>query len=261
MIEHVRRNILPEDHPDHYDIHSQQAVKAFNIQGVEPTKNGLISVGKKGLRVAAKNVNFGIPYGRGPEAIARQCKEEGVDVTPDECQEMIEAYFDSYPETRKFLAECRRRSQEEGFLVGPYGRIRRFVPAPAGDRAVRGEQERQAQNFPIQGGVADAVSIALNNFYRYRLAHPEITYDIALQIHDAIVLIVPIEHAEQVYKNVIPLCMVEGVPFYPRYLDGQLIHGAGPYYFGADRDVFVHWGEKLKPDAARKLGLSWLGEK
>lgn len=261
MIEHVRRNILPEDHPDHYDIHSQQAVKAFNIQGVEPTKKGLIAVGKKGLRVAAKNVNFGIPYGRGPEAIARQCKEEGVDVTPDECQEMINAYFDSYPRTRDFLSECRRRSQEEGFLVGPYGRIRRFVPAPPTERAIRGEQERQAQNFPIQGGVADAVSIALNNFYRYRDANPDVQYDIALQIHDAIVLIVPVEHAELVYKKVIPLCMVEGVPFYPRYLDGTLIPNAGPYFFGADRDVFVHWGEKLKPEEARDLGLSWLLEK
>lgn len=260
MIEHVRRNILPEDHPDHYDIHSQQAVKAFNIQGVEPTKKGLISVGKKGLRVAAKNVNFGIPYGRGPEAIARQCKEEGVDVTPAECQEMIDAYFDSYPKTKDFLAECRRRSQEDGFLVGPYGRARRFVPAPPHERAVRGEQERQAQNFPIQGGVADAVSIALNNFYRYRAEHPSVQYDIALQIHDAIVLIVPIPHAEFVYKTVVPLCMVDQVPFYPRNLDGTLIPDAGPYHFGADRDVFVHWGEKIKPDAARALGLSWLVE-
>lgn len=258
MIEHVRRNILPEEHPDHYDIHSQQAVKAFNIQGVEPTKKGLVSVGKKGLRVAAKNVNFGIPYGRGPEAIARQCKEEGVNVTPEECQDMIDAYFDSYPKTRTFLAECRRRSQEDGFLVGPYGRIRRFVPAPPGERAIRGEQERQAQNFPIQGGVADAVSIALSNFYRYRDAHPELYYDIALQIHDAIVLIVPIEHAEVVYKTVVPHCMVDGVPFYPRFLDGTLIPNSGPYYFGADREVFVHWGEKIKPADAAKLGLSWL---
>jgi len=123
---------------------------------------------------------------------------------------------------------------------------------------VRGEQERQAQNFPIQGGVADAVSIALANFHRYRSTHPEIDYKIALQIHDAIVLIVPIEHAEQVYKEVVPQCMIDEVPFWPRRLDGTLVAGAGPYHFGMDRDVFVHWGEKIKPDAARSLGLGWL---
>lgn len=256
MIEHVRRNLLPEEHPDHYDIHSQQAVKTFHLAGVEPTKTGMQDAGVPGLRVAAKNVNFGIPYGRGAEALARQCKEEGHDVTADQCQAMIESYFASYPKTKDFLAECRARSQDPGFLVGPYGRMRRFVPSP--DRAVRGEQERQAQNFPIQGGVADAVSIALSNFYRYREENPDIDYKIAMQIHDAIVLIVPIEHAERVYKEVIPKCMVDDVPFWPRRLDGVLIPNAGPYHFGADKEVFVHWGENLKAKQAKDLGLGWL---
>jgi uracil-DNA glycosylase family 4 len=256
FIEHVRRNLLPEEHPDHYDIHSRQAVKAFALRGVEPTKTGMKNAGKKGLRVAAKNVNFGIPYGRGPEAIARQCKEEGVEVTAEECQLMIDAYFESYPRTKDFLAECRERSQMPGWLVGPYGRYRRFMPTT--DRAVIGEQQRQAQNFPIQGGVADAVSIALHNFYQYRKAHPDVQYDIALQIHDAIMLIVPVAHAERVYNEVVPKCMIDDVPFWPRRLDGALIPVKEPYHFGADREVFVSWGEKLKPDAAKALGLNWL---
>ena len=41
-------------------------------------------------------------------------------------------------------------------------------------------------------------------------------------------------------------------------LDGTLIAGAGPYHFGMDRDVFVHWGEKLKPDTAKTFGLEWI---
>lgn len=268
MIEHVRRNNLPSKHPDHYDIHSQQAVKAFNLTGIPPTKKGLESIGKLSLRIAAKNVNFGIPYGRGPEAIARQCKEEGQEVTPEECQKMIDAYFASYPKTKDFLAECRARSQNPGWLVGPYGRVRRFASADfnrAGGNqratkayAVVGEQERQAQNFPIQGGVADAVSMALANFYQYRIDHPDVDYKICLQIHDAVVLLAPIEHAERVYKEVIPACMIEGVPFWPRYLDGHLIPVAEPYHFGCDREVFTHWGEKITDEEIAKYGLDWL---
>jgi uracil-DNA glycosylase family 4 len=257
MIDHIRRNLLPDTHPEHYDIHSQQAVKTFNLTGVVPTSKGMKEAGKKGLRVAAKNVNFGIPYGRGPEAIARQCKEEGVEVTAEDCQRMIDEYFKAYPGTKSFLAECRTRSQNPGWLVGPYGRLRRFSKTT--ERSMQGEQERQAQNFPIQGGVADAVSIALANFYRYREEHPDIQYKIALQIHDAIVLIVPFEHAERVYKEVVPLCMVQQVPFYPRNLDGTLID-AGPYYFGSSREMFVHWGEVLKPAEAAALGLDFLEE-
>jgi uracil-DNA glycosylase family 4 len=269
MIEHVRRNNLPSKHPDHYDIHSQQAVKAFNLTGIPPTKKGLDSIGKLSLRVAAKNVNFGIPYGRGPEAIARQCKEEGTEVTPEECQVMIDAYFSTYPRTQDFLAECRKRSQNPGWLVGPYGRVRRFASADfnraSSDRgtksyAIVGEQERQAQNFPIQGGVADAVSMALANFYWYRHEHPEIDYKIALQIHDAVVVIVPIEHAERVYKEVIPKCMVEDVPFWPRHLDGTPIPVNEPYRFATSRDVFVHWGEDITHDEIKAYGMDWLLE-
>jgi uracil-DNA glycosylase family 4 len=260
MIEHVRRNLLPENNPDHYDIHSQQAVKTFALRDVVPTKAGMVAAGKKGLRVAAKNVNFGIPYGRGGEAIARQCKEEGVDVTAEDCQRMIDAYFDSYPGTRGFLNECQTRSQDPGWIVGPYGRYRRFIPPAKFDRKVVGEQQRQAQNFPIQGGVADAVSIALNNFLIYRQENLDVDYKIALQIHDAIVLIVPIEHAEHVYKEVIPACMIDRLPFWPRRLDGTSIPTREPYHFGMSRDVFTHWGENLSEKDAAKLGLKWLEE-
>jgi DNA polymerase I-like protein with 3'-5' exonuclease and polymerase domains len=171
---------------------------------------------------------------------------------------MIDAYFDSYPGTASFLESCRERSQNPGWLVGPYGRFRRFIPPPAHDRTVVSEQQRQAQNFPIQGGVADAVSLALANFLRYRKEHPEITYNVALQIHDAIVLIVPMEHAKAVYQEVIRKCMVDDLPFWPRKLDGTPIHVSEPYHFGMSRDVFFHWGEKLKPEKARDYGIDWL---
>jgi DNA polymerase I-like protein with 3'-5' exonuclease and polymerase domains len=263
MVEHVRRNLLPEKHEDHYDIHSRQAVKTFNLTSVEPTKTGMEKAGVKGLRVAAKNVNFGIPYGRGADAIARQCKEEGVEVTPGECQAMIDAYFGSYPGTATFLEECRNRSQDPGWLVGPYGRYRRFIPPgrnDKGSRAIIGEQQRQAQNFPIQGGVADAVSLALNNFRLFRKEHTEIDFKIALQIHDAIVLIVPFEHAAYVYEHVIPECMVTRLPFWPRRLNGQPIPVSEPYHFGMSRDVFTHWGEKLKPQQVADMGIKNLAD-
>jgi hypothetical protein len=53
--------------------------------------------------------------------------------------------------------------------------------------------------------------------------------------------------------------MVEQVPFYPRRLDGTLID-AGPYKFGSSREVFVHWGEVLKPEEAKAIGLHFLAE-
>jgi len=58
MIEHCLRANLPEDDPNHYDIHSNVAVTSFGLQ-CEPTKAGLAALGKAPLRIGAKNIIFG----------------------------------------------------------------------------------------------------------------------------------------------------------------------------------------------------------
>lgn len=57
MIDHALRNQLPEEHPDYFDIHSHVARLAFGLE-CEPTKAGLMSVGKAHLRIVAKSVNW-----------------------------------------------------------------------------------------------------------------------------------------------------------------------------------------------------------
>lgn len=252
MIEHVRRNILPESHPDHYDIHSQAAVATFQLP-CAPTKKGLKDAGYAPLRVAAKNVNFGIPYGRSAEAIARQCKEEGVDVSIDDCQRMIDGYFVRYPGTAGFLQECRDRSQNQRWMAGSFGRMRRFISTR--DRSVIGEQERQAQNFPIQNTVADAVWQATYNFVEFRRQNPEYHYRMLLQIHDALLFEVPIPELRPFLENVLHPCMIDQVPIWPRYLDNTPMNVETPYHFGIDHDVQVNWGEDIEEDLARELGI------
>jgi len=252
MIEHVRRNALPESDPLHYDIHSHTAVDTFQLQ-CDPTKKGLKNAGHSPLRVAAKNVNFGIPYGRSAEAIARQCKEEGVEVSVDDCQAMIDQYFVRYPGTAAFLAECRRRSQEDRWMAGSFGRMRRFIPAH--DRGVIGEQERQSQNFPIQNMVADAIWLAIYNFHKHKQDNPQYGYKLLLQIHDALLFQVPISELQDFLQNVLRQHMVQRVPIWPRYLDNTPMNVAEPYHFGIDYDVQVNWGEDPSDELLSSLGI------
>ena len=252
MIEHVRLNALPEDHPDHYDIHSQRAVSAFQLD-CEPTKAGLKKAGQKSLRVAAKNVNFGIPYGRSAEAIARQCKEEGTTVAIDDCQRMIDSYFMEYPMVAEFLAECRRRSQDERWLCGSFGRYRRFISTR--DRGVIGEQHRQAQNFPIQNTVADAVWMAVSNFHTFRRRNPDHHFKLLLQIHDALLFEVPIPRLQSFIDDVLYPCMVHDVPIWPRRLDNTPMSVSAPYHFGIDKEVQLNWGEDITREKAEALGI------
>lgn len=253
MIEHVRRNMLPESDPDHYDIHSHAAVDAFRLT-CEPTKGGLSAEGLSPLRIAAKAVNFGIPYGRSADAIARQCKEEGVTVSEADCQMMVDDYFRKYPGTAALLEECRRRSQEDKWLAGSFGRLRRFVSSR--DRSVIGEQERQAQNFPIQNMVADAVWQAIYNFYAYRRQHNDCDFGMLLPIHDALLFEVRVDQANYFVENILTKCMVDDVPIWPRRLDNVPIPVSQPYHFGIDCDIQINWGEKLTKEQKTQMGIT-----
>lgn len=255
MIDHVRRNLLPESDPDYYSIHGRTAVNAFRLD-CAPTKKGLKDSGNISLYTAAKNVVFGVPYGRGGLAIARQCQEEGADVSESQAEMLIEAYHHMYRAVEPYLAECRARSQDPGWIVGPHGRFRRFQRTS--DRSVIGEQQRQAQNFTIQNGVADHVSQALYQLYNYRFQfHPEeLWYNIAMQVHDSIVVMCPAKFAARVYHEVLPDCLTRRVPFWPRHLDGRLRADVKePYFFGSERKVFIHWGESITEQEAEALGL------
>ncbi len=129
MMDHVRRNCLKEDHPDYLDPHSLMAINAFGLDNevnralvlskggklsadgrLLPNKTTLELIDRKALRVAAKNVNFGVPYGRSAEAIARQCREEGADVSIEDAQKLIDTYKQTnYPLVAAYLDRCAAR--------------------------------------------------------------------------------------------------------------------------------------------------------
>ena len=244
MIEHCLRSMYPEDHPDYYDIHSNVAVRAFRLS-CPPTKKGLEQAGKKALRIAAKATIFGVNYGRGPEALARQIKEEGTDITVDEVKQLIDGLFEMYSAVPPLQERLRRRAHDPCWIRNAFGRYRRCIPSD--DRAVMGELERQFMNFPMQSGVADAISTALF----YLETHPaksRLGYRIALQIHDAILFEVPIESVEEFVETVLPECMVDRVSFKACDPAGVPLPGSEDYHFQIDVDVCHRWGEKLSDD-------------
>lgn len=250
MIDDVRRNCLPESDPEFFDMHSQMAVSAFRLN-CAPTKKGLSDAGQKHMRVAAKNVNFGIPYQRGAEAIARQCREEGAMVTIQEAEDLKDAYFERYPNVYDFLEDCKGRVSDPGWMAGAFHRYRRF--SPTDDPKVLGEQQRQACNFPIQNMVADAISEACYHLHYYR-KNRSVRYKVVLQIHDAVLFEVPIPHITEVVEEVIPTCMGERVPIRACSLDGVPLD-VEPRHFGVDVELFINWGVKITEDEAKTLGI------
>jgi len=251
MIDHCLRSNLPEDDPAHYDLHSHVAVETFNLD-CPPTKKGLAEAGYKGKRVGAKNVIFGGNYGRSAEAIARQCKEEGVEITVEEVKEVMDNLYSRYSEIPALQSKLRHRVAEEGWIRSCMGRLRRFIPSR--DLQVMGDLERQALNFPFQSHVADAVSCALYNLMEYE-DKETLGYKVVLTIHDAIVLEVPLRSVDAVVDRVLPDCMVAGVPFLASDCDGNAYPDSPVYHFGIDTDVQAYWGVPLTKKGCNNLGL------
>lgn len=258
MIEHVARAQLDESDPNFYDIHSNVAVRAFKLT-CAPTKKGLADAGYKSIRTAAKACVFGTMYGQQADALARKAKQEGVDITPQEAQMLIDGLFSLYPALPAYLDEASRRALNPRFLVNCFGRRRRFEPTD--DRKTAGEFERQAKNFPIQSAVADAMNMALHHlyWYRYEYNRPDTHwYTLNLQVHDAAVLEVPDHCVDWVVEEVLPECMSKRVPVWSCRLDGSLNPQFDkPFHLQAPpADVFDNWSVGLKRSQCLAAGIS-----
>lgn len=268
MIDHVLRNQLDESDPDFYDVHSNVAKLAFGL-ACPPTKSGLKAIGKSPLRIVAKSVIFGIAYGRGAKAIAMEAREQGINITKDDAQKIIDTIFEMYPRLQPFFDECCMRAAgtyenpttkekpNGNFICSCFGRFRRF-PSSEGDESKAAEFGRQAMNFPMQSMVASAVDRAVSELHKYSRnfydKNGEVMFRILLTIHDAILFEVSIKHVKKFCSKVLPRLMRESVDIWPTSLEG-VPTGDGPYQFGLDAEVMINWGEILTYDQAKDLGL------
>lgn len=183
------------------DLHSEQAVLGFKLDctAAEVKKR------YPQYRVSAKNVIFGVIYGRGPKALVREAAKEGIIITVEQAKAQIETFFTSYPMVRGYISACKQAIINPGYVETAFGRRRRFYPTS--DKSILASQERQAVNMPVQGTVAECLTWSILNLMRYRVAHPEIKYKIRLPVHDAILLTAPEDQKALIVKEVLPLCM------------------------------------------------------
>ena len=246
MIDHIRRSALLEDHPDYYDIHARLAVEVFRLD-CQPTKAAMDAADYGHFRTLAKNVVFGLMYGRSAKAIALQARETRKPGEPEFTIEMAElvvhTFFRRYAKAAAFLTAAGHRATSERWACHAFGRYRR-VPAVR-DQATAGEFERVLKNFYEQGGVASAVDRAMIalRYYRDTVLQQPGLFKLSLPVHDAIILEVPDANVERVVDEVIPEALVRCVPVYSIDPSGRRT-GGGPYYLAAETVVMPRWGEK-----------------
>jgi DNA polymerase-1 len=161
------------------DVHVRTASLIFDVPMGEVTKV---------MRGRAKTINFGVIYGMGDSALAKQ-----TGVTRDEAARFIDAYFTRYAGVRRFMDETIAKARSGEAVRTLLGR-RRFLPnLHSANRGLRMEAERIAKNTPIQGTAADLMKLAMVKLGPSPAAKG---VKMVLTVHDELVFEVPALHVE-----------------------------------------------------------------
>jgi len=137
------------------------------------------------MRGRAKAINFGVIYGMGARALARQ-----ISVTIKEAKEFIDTYFATYPGVREFIDATVEQARHEGQVATLLGRRRLLPEITSTNDRLRAFQERIAVNTPIQGTAADLIKLAMIRLDA-ALRERGLAAMMLLQVHDELVLEVP----------------------------------------------------------------------
>lgn len=170
------------------DIHAATAAKIYNVPINEVTSD---------MRRKAKTANFGIIYGISVFGLA-----ERLNIPRAESKELIDGYFNTYPEIRKYMDESIRVAKEHGYVETIFKR-KRFLPdINSGNAVVRGYAERNAINAPIQGSAADIIKLAMIKIHQ-RFEEEGLKSHMILQVHDELNFNVYKEEYEKVKEIVL----------------------------------------------------------
>ncbi|MCL1599600.1 MAG: DNA polymerase I [Actinomycetia bacterium] len=174
MIEAFENNI---------DVHSATAARVNGVVLEDVTDE---------MRRTSKMINFGLLYGMEAYGLAQR-----LDISRDQAQSYIDAYFRRFPEVREYMAGIVEQARNTGYTTTILGR-RRYLPE-LNSQSARDRQmgERMALNAPIQGSAADIIKkamIELDTALRRSASQAQIL----LQIHDELVLEVPDDEIDAV---------------------------------------------------------------
>ncbi len=169
------------------DIHTATAAKVFGVPESEVTKE---------QRSRAKVANFGIIYGISAFGLSQR-----LGMNRGDSKALIEEYFKNYPQVREYMDNMIVKAREVGYVETICHRRRYLPDINSRNAVVRGFNERNAINAPLQGSAADIIKIAMINVYK-RLKMDNFASSMVLQVHDELVFDVVADEKERLEKMV-----------------------------------------------------------
>ena len=154
------------------DIHTATAMKIYDVDFDGVTAE---------MRRRAKMVNFGIIYGISAFGLG-----DRLNLPRRQAQELIDAYFEKYPGTIKYMEETVKFAEEHGYVETMTGRRRYLRDINSRNKTTKRGEERNAINSRIQGTAADMIKLAMTRIHQ-ELKQRDCKTRMLLQVHDELV--------------------------------------------------------------------------
>lgn len=165
------------------DIHTATAAQVYGREIEDVTK---------GMRRAAKVINFGILYGMSPHGLA---------IATGMTREQAVTFIAKYKALRRplfdYMDNLLVQARKDGFVETLHGRRRPMPDITSANFMVRQAAERAAINMPIQGTEADLMKLAMINVQNRLQAEYPASRQL-LQIHDSILVECPAADADAI---------------------------------------------------------------
>lgn len=171
-----------------YDIHRATAAKIWH-EALDDVTDA--------QRKKAKQANFGIIYGITTFGLAQR-----MEIPNNEARALIQDYFRTFPKVQAYMEHAKELARSKGYAETLFHR-RRYLPnINSRNGTIRGFDERNAINAPIQGTEADIIKVAMVRIWN-RFKEEGIRSKMILQVHDELNFSVYPDEREKVEKIVL----------------------------------------------------------
>ena len=160
------------------------------------------------MRSNAKVVNFGIIYGVSAFGLSEQST-----LNRKEASELIKVYFETYPNLKNYIDHQISFAQKNGYVQTILGRKRYLRNINSRNSFIRGHDERNAVNMPVQDP-ADLIKLAMISIDKAFRAN-SLKSKMVLQVHDELVFDVHVSEKEivkEMVKNIMEQIYTTKVP-------------------------------------------------
>lgn len=222
VLAHVSNDpTLIECYREGRDLHAEMAAKIFGDK-FDPHN--------KDQRMAAKIVNFGIPYGRTKGGIASQ-----LNISMAEAGQYLDAWFAGAPKVKDYIAKCHKMAladpQDVWYTV--FGRARHYFVTSENVYHV----QNQSVNFPITSTANDCTVHALVEIGKW-IAENKLDAHLVNTVHDSIIIEVRPEDVQKIASK----CQQIMAAIPAKYLAPTEVP------FRADAEIGECWGDMAEPE-------------